>query len=85
MHRTRLLLLLALAALAALTGAAAGAETGPGGRSYRPPAVEGFLVAPYLNDPGPDRMRVMFEPAPVSAARAARASSRSRRVRCMPA
>ncbi|HWH27651.1 MAG TPA: metallophosphoesterase [Mycobacteriales bacterium] len=64
MHRTRLLLLLALAALAALTGAAAGAETGPGGRYDRPPAVEGFLVAPYLNDPGPDRMRVMFEPAP---------------------
>jgi hypothetical protein len=28
----------------------------------RPEPVEGFLVAPYLNNPGPHRMTIMFEP-----------------------
>lgn len=57
---------LLLAVLTLLTLApAAGADKPPGTPPYaRPPAVDGFLVAPYLNAPGPDRMTVLFEPAP---------------------
>lgn len=63
MTRLRVPLLLAAAAVAAAAGAALGVERDATGAYDRPPAVDGFLVAPYLNDPGPDRMRVMFEPA----------------------